>query len=142
MSEAERDVVGKAIGHLDRGEDHEAAAILGPHVLRYPSDTEALFRFGVSLARTQRLEDAVRIFARVVELDPQHGRALWNLGRARLLMDDPYMAEPLLRLALAAAPEEGELWGVSRLPCVRSAVPATPATCSKTRAAASPTIRR
>lgn len=110
MSKAERDVVEKAIEHLDRGEDHAAAALLGPHLLRNPSDVEALFRLGVAFARTQRLEDAVRVFARVVELDPQHGRALWNLGRARLVMDDPFMAEPLLRLALRLAPEEMEIW--------------------------------
>jgi tetratricopeptide (TPR) repeat protein len=109
MSKAERDVVGKAIEHLDRGEDQEAAVLLGPHVVRNPADIEALYRLGVAFSRTHRLEEAVRIFARVVELDPQHGRAVWNLGRARLVMDDPLMAEPLLRLALRLAPDEREI---------------------------------
>lgn len=110
MSRAERDVVGKAIEHLDRGEDQEAAALLGPHVVRNPSDVEALYRLGVAYARTQRLEDAVRVFGRVIELDPEHGRAAWHLGRARLVMDDPLMAEPLLRLALRLAPDERDIW--------------------------------
>lgn len=110
MSNAEQDVVRRAIEHLDRGEDQEALALLGPHVLEHPDDVEALFRLGIATARTQRLVDAIRMFSRVVELDPTHGRALWNLGRAQLALDDPHAAEPYLRLAIRLAAEEPELW--------------------------------
>ena len=110
MSHAERDVVRRAIEHLDRGEDQEALALLGPHVLRHPDDVEALFRLGIATARTRRLVDAIRIFSRVLELDPEHGRAMWNLGRAQLFLDDPHAAEPYLRLALRRVSDESELW--------------------------------
>jgi Flp pilus assembly protein TadD len=110
MSHAESDVVRRAIEHLDRGEDQEALALLGPHVLRHPDDVEALFRLGIATARTRRLIDAIRIFSRVLELDPEHGRAMWNLGRAQLFLDDPHAAEPYLRLALRRVPDEPELW--------------------------------
>ncbi len=104
------DTVRKAIEHLERGEAVEALSLLGPYVLRNPEDLEGLYRFGVGLLRTGQGNEAVRVFSRVLEADPGHGRALAALGRTRLLEDDPLGAEPLLRMATRAAPEERSSW--------------------------------
>ena len=104
------DIVRRAIEHLDRGEDLEALSLLGPYVLRRPTDLEALYRYGVGLLRTGQGNEAIRVFSRVLEGDPSHGRAMASLGRTRLLQDDPLGAEPLLRMAVRNAPEERSAW--------------------------------
>ena len=78
---------GLGIATYRLGDDTAAIEALS----RAPETTEAFYHKALALARSERYEDAARMFETVLEKDPEHRGALQNLARCKAklgLMED------------------------------------------------------
>jgi len=86
----------------ESGKTAEAVKILEP--LSSGTDPDALNAYGIALADEGKVDDAMRQFNRVLQLDPNNAPALQNLGIAALRRDDVPGAQSFLSRALALNP--------------------------------------
>jgi len=86
----------------ESGKTAEAVQILAP--LASGSDPDALNAYGIALADEGKVDEAVRQFNRVLQIDPNNAPALQNLGIVALRHDDVASAQTYLGRALALNP--------------------------------------
>ncbi len=91
-------------GALERGEWRHAAASFRKAVRASPADAELRRLLGLSLARLDRLGDAVAMFRAALTLAPDSARAQADLGVTLLKMGGDAEAVGVLSQALAADP--------------------------------------
>lgn len=84
----------------ETGRSAEAVQILAPMT----SNVDAQNAYGIALADQGKIDDAVRIFDRILQSDPNNAPALQNLGIAALRRDDVAGAQQNLDRALALNP--------------------------------------
>jgi len=84
----------------ESGKSAEAAQILAP----ISDNPDALNAYGITLSDQGKLDDAVRVFNRVLQSDPNNAPALENLGITALRRDDVAAARANLDRALALNP--------------------------------------
>jgi tetratricopeptide (TPR) repeat protein len=68
-------------------------------------DTEARFQYGLCLAQQESLNEAIRQFQIVVEQDPNHADAYYNLGVGYAFKEDAKKAMDMLDQALSIQPD-------------------------------------
>jgi arylsulfatase A-like enzyme/Flp pilus assembly protein TadD len=86
----------------ETGQTQEALTTLAP--LAGGNNPDALNAYGIALADSGRLDDAVAQFQRVLQLDANNAPALQNIGIVALRRDDAEGAKQLLTQALALNP--------------------------------------
>jgi superkiller protein 3 len=86
----------------ESGKTAEAVQILAP--LASGNDPDVLNAYGIALADEGRVDEAMRQFNRVLQLDPNNAPALQNLGIVALRRDDVAAAQSYLSRALALNP--------------------------------------
>lgn len=91
-------------GALERGEWRQAATFFRKAVRTSPGDPELRRLLGLSLARLDRLGDAVAMFRSALHIAPDSARARADLGVTLLKMDCDAEAVTVLTQALAADP--------------------------------------
>jgi len=84
----------------ETGRSAEAAQILAP----MSTNPDALNAYGITLSDQGKVDDAVRVFTRVLQSDPNNAPALQNLGITALRRDDLAGARENLDRALALNP--------------------------------------
>jgi len=84
----------------ETGRSAEATQILAP----MSNNIDALNAYGIALSDQGKLDDAMRIFTRVLQSDPNNAPALQNLGITALRRDDLNAAREHLDRALALNP--------------------------------------
>lgn len=88
----------------ESGDPGRAAALLQPLAGREGAEPDTLNALGIALARLGRLDEAIAVFERILEVDPGHAMALENIGNARLRRGDLAGARDALERAAAANP--------------------------------------
>jgi tetratricopeptide (TPR) repeat protein len=73
-----------------------------------PDNAECYYRYGVTLSRNERLEDAEQYFRKAIELDRTHAKAYTNLGYLLDLQGQPDQAMGLFRKAVQCNPNSAE----------------------------------
>jgi tetratricopeptide (TPR) repeat protein len=86
----------------ESGKVDEAVSVLAP--LAGGSDPDALNAYGIALADQGKLDDAVRQFQRVLQMDRNNAPALQDLGIVALRRDDVASAQQSLTRALQLNP--------------------------------------
>ena len=92
----------------EAGRAEEATRLLSP--LADSEQPDTLIALGVALADSGRAADAVRVFERVLALDPENVEAYGNLGIVRLRGNDVAGARDFFRKALAIDPRFPRAW--------------------------------
>ena len=86
---------------ISRGQASQAIAQLQPVCNRADASSEHWFFYGVALAESGKLIDAVPAFEKSAEINPASLQALTNLGKACIILQQPARAvEPLKRARL------------------------------------------
>lgn len=94
---------------LERQGDLDAALTSYRLALRdKPDDVRVLQNMAIAYSRTARLEEAIRCWKRVLELDPHAGAAHYGLAFLLLKRGDVEGTAHHLRLFLARAPRDSE----------------------------------
>ena len=75
---------------------------------RYPDDPQVLFALASGLHSLGRLDEAAKLFDRVIAANPTVPTALVERGLVALDAQKPAEAEPLLRKALAISPQDAD----------------------------------
>jgi len=92
----------------EMGRPKQAAEVLSPY--RESDDIETLNALGIALADAGRLDDALRVFSRVLEIDAGNARALQDTGISLLKLDRPDEARKYLELALTRGRRQVRAW--------------------------------
>jgi len=92
----------------EAGRPEEAVQLLSP--LAESEQPDTLNALGVALADSGRGADAIRLFDRVLALDPENVEAYGNLGIVRLRGNDAAGARDFFRKALAIDPRFPRAW--------------------------------
>ncbi|KAF1005831.1 MAG: hypothetical protein GAK28_03052 [Luteibacter sp.] len=66
------------------GDIRRAASLYEDLVGAVPDDADLWFRLGNARFRLQEVDDAVTAYSRATQIDPNHAKALYNLGVVRL----------------------------------------------------------
>jgi tetratricopeptide (TPR) repeat protein len=91
---------------LDMGRYQEAAEHLERTGRLRPNDPEVQVRLARAWNMLDRPDDARALLRDVLEQHPEHGLALRTLGQIELMRRRPAIAEPLLRRAARALPDD------------------------------------
>jgi tetratricopeptide (TPR) repeat protein len=83
---------------------HGAISSLDAAVEALPTHAEAHYQRGVALLELERLNEAQVALEQAVENDPQHGRALYRLGRIAVAQEDVPLAIDYLTRSIWASP--------------------------------------
>ena len=92
----------------EMGRPTQAVAVLSPY--GESDDIETLNALGIALADAGRPGDALRVFARVLELDAGNARALQDTGISLLKLERPDEARKYLELALTRGKRQVRAW--------------------------------
>lgn len=68
-------------------------------------DVEAKFQYGLCLAQLEMVDEAIAEFLKVVNQEPEHADAFYNLGVAYAMKDDKDKAIEMLDEALNVQPD-------------------------------------
>ncbi len=102
--------LGQAQERLERG-DVAGAQLLCREVLkRAPRNPDALCLLAITCLATGGPREAVPPLEQALTVEPRHGRALENLGLARLMLGEFSAAERALRAAAALAGAPASVW--------------------------------
>jgi arylsulfatase A-like enzyme/Flp pilus assembly protein TadD len=97
-----------ALALCENGRPDQALGVLQP--LAASEDPETVNALGIALSDSGRATEAEKSFSRALELDPDFGQAVQNLGIVRLRADDAAGARDLFQKALAMDDELPRAW--------------------------------
>jgi|SRR5882672_4944951 len=92
--------------YLTVGDERNAEIVLRKEVGRYPDSVESQNLLGVLLARQQRHEEALLVFAAAIERHPEHGGTYNNMGNTLSELARHEEAIPYLRKAIEIQPAD------------------------------------
>lgn len=96
--------------HLERGEVAEARDVLKRLEEAAGRDHALLQRIAESYVLCGQHADALRCYARAVELQPDNPRYVYNLASSKIAMGDAGEAEDLLNRVIRLDPEDYDAW--------------------------------
>jgi len=97
---ADRDPMGAIIDLLNAGGYGQAVPMLKGLLQANPRDHDALYNLGMVYSDQGRLDDAMDLLHRAVEVNPEHANSWVALGVAALRVNDPSAARPALENAV------------------------------------------
>jgi protein O-mannosyl-transferase len=97
-------VYGVVLWHVE-GYWHDEVALFGKCIKEFPDSTLCHGRLGMALEARGDLAGAEREFKRTLELDPDDGATLFNLGHLYQVTGRPHQAQQEIRLAIKQLPQ-------------------------------------
>jgi tetratricopeptide (TPR) repeat protein len=105
--DAAQQVTEHAVDLLRQGDYASAEPLLRALLFRDPASLETLYNLGMMLSDQRRLDEAMVLLRRLVELEPQHANGWTALGVAYARASDTAQALPALKKAVAIDPANG-----------------------------------